>query len=373
MIVVTFISAIFILIIILGLYSNVDKQVSPSVSYFRLCAWMCFAGLVLDGLFYVVNEIDSLDRLGPVLTYFSYVMTDGMLVAFAFYFQSIAEIGRKRPGRLLKTTIVFVCLDFISFTIGSVTGKFFYYDNGETVLGPFYYFIVVFPSICVTLLFIYILMHRRTLGRLYTIALSSFFVFTITSGILLIYFPFLNTSYVATALTMMVSYVFIQSRTISEANVRADTYNRLSVIDFLTGLKNRRGFQEAVDNLNPDAEVGVFFCDINGLKRTNDNYGHQDGDELIKRMANLLVESFPDGDIFRISGDEFVVLLKLERGADLEGRAEAIRVVLDENDHIASLGFSRGKASELKELVRQAEEGMYVEKRIHHEKYRIER
>ncbi len=368
-----YVAAVFTLIILLGLYTNIDKKVSLSVRYFRLCAWLCLAGLILDGLVYIVTNSTRLRSLGPAFTYFSYDMTDGLLIAFALYFQSIAEGDRKRPGKLITAIIVLACVDFIFYTVGTVSGKLFYFENGATVAGPWYSYATVLASISVTLQFIYIMINRKTLGRTYTLVMCSFFVFTIISGVVFFLFPFFNLSYIATALTVVMSYVFIQSKAIAEANVRAETYNSMSIRDYLTGLKNRRGFNDYVLSLPPETEVCVFFCDINGLKKVNDNYGHKDGDLLIKRTADILLNSFPDGESFRMSGDEFIVILKLNESIDFGERSALLKKVLSDNDEIAVFGSAKGRISELIELERHAEAGMYAEKKLYYARSGIER
>ncbi|HAN42821.1 MAG TPA: hypothetical protein DCP98_05270 [Sphaerochaeta sp.] len=105
----------------------------------------------------------------------------------------------------------------------------------------------------------------------------------------------------------------------------------------------------------------------------NDIYGHRDGDLLIQRMASLLTENFPDAEIFRISGDEFVLFLELGDDANFEERAEMFRKTLVENDQIAVCGYSKGRASEIIELIRQAEAQMYEEKKLYYERTGKER
>lgn len=64
---------------------------------------------------------------------------------------------------------------------------------------------------------------------------------------------------------------------------------------------------------NPD--FGVMVADINNLKKTNDIYGHDIGNELITHAAKILSDTFKTNSIYRIGGDEFVIIL---RGKDLE-------------------------------------------------------
>ena len=91
--------------------------------------------------------------------------------------------------------------------------------------------------------------------------------------------------------------------------VRSKTY-----IDGLTGVKNRTAYLECVEKIEKrinsgDAEFAVVMFDLNGLKRINDDLGHEKGDMTIKKAAGVIKETFADEQVFRIGGDEFVVLL----------------------------------------------------------------
>lgn len=88
----------------------------------------------------------------------------------------------------------------------------------------------------------------------------------------------------------------------------------LSSCDGLTGLYNRIGFHAQVEKYTTMAKTSgrnlfMSFMDIDGLKRVNDTYGHQEGDRLIKTVANCLKEVCSAQEIcMRFGGDEFVVL-----------------------------------------------------------------
>lgn len=94
-------------------------------------------------------------------------------------------------------------------------------------------------------------------------------------------------------------------------------YNKLDFLahtDELTGLKNRRGFMEfgrALLNLSEAmGQTGlVVFSDMDGLKKINDTYGHDEGDIAIKAQSKILAEAFRSNDIVsRLAGDEFAVI-----------------------------------------------------------------
>ena len=98
-------------------------------------------------------------------------------------------------------------------------------------------------------------------------------------------------------------------------------------IDVLTGARNRKGFQEALTNeIARHERKGITFClayiDCDNFKQINDNYGHAEGDRVLKKIAEVALETLRRSDtVGRIGGDEFAVILPET------GRTEALFVV----------------------------------------------
>lgn len=91
-------------------------------------------------------------------------------------------------------------------------------------------------------------------------------------------------------------------------------YTKLSKKDSLTGLNNRYCFDQDIndltENLNDNADIALIILDLNGLKYTNDSYGHFAGDELICRAASSINTAYEEcGTCYRIGGDEFAVII----------------------------------------------------------------
>jgi diguanylate cyclase (GGDEF)-like protein len=103
-----------------------------------------------------------------------------------------------------------------------------------------------------------------------------------------------------------------------EAELRrsAEELQHLSLVDELTGLKNRRGFfalaeQELKIAHREQQAVVLFFIDLNGLKQINDDFGHAAGDLALRDAATVLTQTFRESDILaRLGGDEFVALTR---------------------------------------------------------------
>ena len=98
--------------------------------------------------------------------------------------------------------------------------------------------------------------------------------------------------------------------------------NNLSYTDLLTGIYNRRGFihyakESLVHTTDNNQQAYIIYCDLNYLKRINDQFGHEEGDFSIHECATALQQCLPDGSIVgRIGGDEFAALVSAHISAD---------------------------------------------------------
>ncbi len=97
---------------------------------------------------------------------------------------------------------------------------------------------------------------------------------------------------------------------------RQKILDRMAHKDSMTGLLNRRSYDEFMDRVGEHiAEPGtmILAMDLNGLKHTNDTMGHEAGDELIEGAADVMKRVLgPHGKVYRIGGDEFVAILEMQ-------------------------------------------------------------
>ncbi len=95
-----------------------------------------------------------------------------------------------------------------------------------------------------------------------------------------------------------------------------------ALLDALTGVKNKLAYDEELKkeqwNIeNGDRDVGIIMIDLNYLKRINDTFGHERGNITITKLCHIVCDVFKHSPVYRIGGDEFVVLL---RGKDFDNR-----------------------------------------------------
>ena len=99
---------------------------------------------------------------------------------------------------------------------------------------------------------------------------------------------------------------------ITERKQREEKIRYISYHDSVTGLYNRNYMEEKIKELDTDKNlpVGIIMADINGLKMINDAYGHERGDEILLKTADLLRNCLHRRDILaRWAGDEFIILM----------------------------------------------------------------
>lgn len=120
------------------------------------------------------------------------------------------------------------------------------------------------------------------------------------------------------------------ARTLQDTTSRLEEYtsyiNALAYRDSLTGVKNSTAFKDARHNIEKeiktdDISFAIVVSDINSLKRINDSFGHEAGNELIRKSVKRICDVFTHSPVYRIGGDEFVAIL---RGDDYDNRYELL-------------------------------------------------
>jgi diguanylate cyclase (GGDEF)-like protein/PAS domain S-box-containing protein/putative nucleotidyltransferase with HDIG domain len=166
--------------------------------------------------------------------------------------------------------------------------------------------------------------------------------------------------------------VVLVFRDVTEKHVRQREIEYLSEHDFLTGLYNRRHFVERMAELDipTNHPLGLVMADYNGLKIINDAFGHDVGDEALKRIAEAFRETFRRQDVIaRIGGDEYAVLLPNATAdviEELDGilRRAVSRETVNNVQLSIAIGYAlkNGAGGSMDEVMKQAENDMYAHK-----------
>ncbi len=152
------------------------------------------------------------------------------------------------------------------------------------------------------------------------------------------------------------------------------TLVELSITDKLTGLKNRRFFQEKLEEQLSNYEksashFSLFILDIDHFKKVNDTFGHQAGDEVLAQLAQLLINQARSLDIVaRYGGEEFVVILPETNQDEAKVIAEQLRQAVEEAEWqtgriTVSVGIATvNKTDNETTILQRADKALYASK-----------
>lgn len=171
----------------------------------------------------------------------------------------------------------------------------------------------------------------------------------------------------------VVTFIDITERKKNEEHIKYISYH-----DSLTDLYNRTFFESELKRLdtNENLPISIIFGDVNGLKLTNDIFGHVAGDELLKRTADILKNVCREKDIVaRVGGDEFAIVLPNTSGNDAEKIIGRLKIEISKIKIIAikasmSMGYDTKIKLEqdLERTMENAEEKMYQDKTLNRSK-----
>ena len=162
---------------------------------------------------------------------------------------------------------------------------------------------------------------------------------------------------------------------ITERRKNEEQLKYLSLHDPVTGLYNRRYFQQAMPWLEGADQAGVVICDVDGLKLINDTLGHESGDELLIAAAKVITAGIEPGQIVaRIGGDEFSILFPATDQEGVQRVAQRIQQAVAAYNNVnpelplsLSMGYALKKRQNksMTDLYREADNYMYRQK-LHH-------
>ena len=148
----------------------------------------------------------------------------------------------------------------------------------------------------------------------------------------------------------------------------------LSYHDDLTGLLNRNSFVDYTGNVNTEElqSLGALSVDINGLKNFNKEFGRAYGDEVVTRVGEVLGEFFHSGSVYRMTGDEYLVLSENTTYEEFTKQVYAAHTKLDNISlGLVSMGYAWEKLDiQVEKLVGSAEDMMREEKKKYYKNLR---
>ena len=273
-------------------------------------------------------------------------------------------------GKVHKTIMAIICL------IGALTLiiNFFYPllfwqdENNVYQRGPLYVMFLVIEMIFITDgLYIYIRSRLRS-GRLKFFPMWQFLI-PIFIGVA-IQLCFYGVSTIWPCFSVAITGLVIS---LQNENIFRDGLTGLYNKSYLDNLKNKlakRGSGEYI----------VMMLDMNNFKRINDDFGHSEGDEALKRISRILTQAIgEDGTVMRYAGDEFVILMNTVDGGIAQRKIDAIRSAITEYNENSgkpyelsvAIGENRMNlsAQTIDEILSDVDQRMYDDKKAFYESH----
>lgn len=168
--------------------------------------------------------------------------------------------------------------------------------------------------------------------------------------------------------TVILRYISISGQ--EDAQRIADlTYRKET--DLVTHVYNKNKYEEMIETYYPEVRsLAAIFWDVNNLKYVNDKYGHAAGDVLIQMLSSTLYELSTDRrKVYRVGGDEFVMIIENPVEAEAESMIESVKAALLEKDGqgkmpiSSAVGWAEGCGVDIRKIVNEADTKMYENKK----------
>ena len=272
-----------------------------------------------------------------------------LIIAFIIY-----TLAKHVKWTVFIPAIILSILDGISIFTGII---FYLNSDGKLQRGPLGYLPYIMVGIYSTLLVC--LLFKRSNKRPTEIFPIGFLCLAFASGLVL---PFL--------LGKEYSQIFCVTITIALFVYYVFLILQLTEKDALTGLLNRQSFYASVSNDSKDINALVII-DMNGLKAINDLEGHLEGDKALETLAFCFMKaSTARESVYRIGGDEFVIICRKVSENDVQKLIERIRGKVAETKYHCAIGYSfcSDGNRDIDEMLKESDAMMYKDKMDYYSK-----
>lgn len=161
-------------------------------------------------------------------------------------------------------------------------------------------------------------------------------------------------------------FLWLQRTARKELQIQKD----LAEKDILTGTLNRNRFEMDLAGYAQQCSQNLFciYIDGNGLHELNNDFGHEAGDDMLRKVAKVMVEQFGETKVYRVGGDEFVTFAFDVLQEEIESRINYIRKQVEASGYSISDGYCcQQKPVDIDTLVKCAEKEMLENKKHYYE------
>ncbi|AZV58861.1 GGDEF domain-containing protein [Clostridium sp. AWRP] len=272
----------------------------------------------------------------------------------------------KRIKKLFSLMAIPLLINFVFALLSAFYGLSFVIDQNNVYhRGIFFYLITVICYYYLVYSIVSIFRNRKLVEKKVYISLLLFALPPFIGGIIQSLFYGVSIIWACTAFSIMIIFINIQ--------------NNQSYTDDLTKLYNRRQFnnymREWVQNGKSSSVLGIIMIDLDSFKKINDSWGHLSGDTALVETGKILKSNFRNEDLIcRYGGDEFIIVLKVEKMNDLIDAVKRLKESVEKfnkrkkfpysiNFSIGFDIFDRKSGMTVQQFMRHVDHLMYVDKK----------
>lgn len=358
--------AAFMLLVLLIIIALKKNKYSISIRLFIVMIWSNIIILLLEALSWIVSGVPGTEwRWLPYLVNFIFILFNPLpAITWLCYvdykiFGSIIRLKRR----------LFYIYPFIinaGLLIYSLKSGFMFTIDNENIYhrGPGIYVLVTIIFTILAVAFIFSLRQKKSIERSLIRIVVSFTIIPAIGTFLQMMFYGTIILWASMAISILIIYLFLESRQVTR-DYLTGLYNRRQVDDWIH-FRMRKGDKQG--------GFSLVMIDLNKFKKINDDYGHNEGDRALITFSNILTHSIKRRDmIARFAGDEFLLVLETDNQKEVETIISRLKHLVDEYNTKKivpyELSFSAGSAiynpsshPAYKDLLKQADINMYANK-----------
>lgn len=356
--------SILLFILLVHAYLNMNRKKTINI-LFMLIMLLTLSALILE-TFSVILSNSNLKEfmvLNKLVNIFGFILAPSILYIGYLFSREWASTYQNEKIKVNYILILPLLINALG-ALSSYNFNVLFYITSNNIYerGRLFFVLPCVSGIYIVYNLYFIYKHRKKFTYEECALFSSFYIVPAIFSIVQLIHPSDLTIWNSTAIILVITYIFI--------------LNGQSNCDGLTGLENRLSYEHYVQNINDKMKNKLFFIymDLDEFKKINDQCGHFAGDEVIKKFASLLIESFVlrKKKLIRVGGDEFLVLLEEESREQVDFCLQKlIQNVKEYNDRAEKpykLKFSYGcvlytdDCESIYELYQKADRLMYEQK-----------
>jgi len=319
--------SLFLLALISGKNLGNPSGKSPQSRVFSILIFLNFAIIIADCVAVLFNRHQgtAIRMLLMGSTVFGFCTQVTICLFWLLYARAMVFYNRK-SRRIILAIQALPALGCIAIAILSCwTGWFFRYDGANRYeRGPLFLLVAGISYLYIVLGYFLIIRYRKNLDKRHFAALMSFALPPCVAGVVQTFLYGVNLIWASTTFSLLIIYMAIQNESL--------------LLDYLTGINNRRSFEQElrrrIANAKNSSPFALMLVDLDNFRSINDRYGHVECDEALRSFAKILGRCFGRNDfIARFEGDEFAVIAAMNRLQDLHLIGSRLQGRIDEWNH----------------------------------------